>query len=113
MRRTLTIIALASILGACNGLNDSRIDPAAPIQELAKAKSKPPVTLTKACPLPKNLPKRAISAGEVERFWSHDRSALVICGRRFRSLRDFYRYRDEGLSGSKISDRSPIEQTEE
>lgn len=95
------IAVLAFPLTACAGLNGLGPDPEAaqPIQELKRDDAKPPAKLTKNCRTPTDLPSRDLSAGEVERLWGDDRVSLIVCGRKHRALRDFYRNRDKLLSG--------------
>lgn len=52
--------------------------------DAAAARSKPALgrvdsKLTDACDDPADLPERALSAAEVERYWAQDRSALRFC----------------------------------
>ena len=42
----------------------------------------PPATMTASCPLPVDLPPRALTQVEVETLWRSDRLALTDCGER-------------------------------
>ncbi len=101
MLRRLTTIALVSIgLASCasTGSGDA-IKPA----ELASALAQPPAELERSCAGPMRLARKALtegmSAGEVERVWSRDRTRLIECMDKFAALVRWRRARDAGLAG--------------
>ncbi len=88
MLRVATTAALACLLTACNASAISR----GPLQ-LGSA----PGELTWPCPDPEPFPRRALSAGAVERAWARDRANLATCRDRHGALVRFYDDRDSKL----------------
>lgn len=68
------------------------------VVELGEIKAKPDPELTRDCDKPNKLPHRALSAGEVTRYWAVDRARLVECGDRHHAETEFYEKRDAGLA---------------
>jgi len=90
--KTLTLIALPLVLGACSGSIGSVEPP-----KLAP----PPEALTEPCARPVLLPERELSQREVELFWLRDRANLIECGQYKDLLEEFYRTRDTGIGGEQ------------
>jgi hypothetical protein len=57
--------------------------------------------LTKDCELPVDIGTAPLTQSKTEKFWRHDRQALVECRRSKGALRDFYADRDSRLVKSK------------
>ena len=79
MRKTLPVLPLLLFLAGCPGpLTRSVVEP----PRLAKI----PLSLKERCPLPVELPDRALSASESARLWGEDRANLGDCGERHSAL---------------------------
>lgn len=91
------------LLASCDstGLGDAK-KPA----ELASALAQPPAALEQSCAGPMRLARKALtegmSAGEVERVWSRDRTRLIECMDKFAALVRWRRSRDSGLAGQPL-----------
>jgi hypothetical protein len=59
----------------------------------------PPKQLVKECEFPTLLPMRELSQRDVENYWIEDRGSLLDCKDRFKSLKEFYIFRDSKLTG--------------
>jgi hypothetical protein len=69
-----------------------------PVGELATPQAQPAPELAAECEDPVPLGDAAMSAGETERGWGHDRKSLADCKSRHKQLRDFYQNRDSKLA---------------
>ena len=77
------------------------------MRQLAEEKAQPDKKVTASCAAPVDLPDRALSAGEVERFWGEDRANLVQCSAMHEAVLTFYQMRDSGLARKKLTLRRP------
>ena len=75
--KTLMLIALPLVLGACSASTPS-------VEELNIQRA--PASLLQPCPRPVNLPNRELSQSEVEDFWLVDRRNLLNCRSRHAGL---------------------------
>jgi hypothetical protein len=74
------------------------------VEELRSPAAQPPVSIVQACDRPAALAgvtNAGMSAGQVERLWARDRSALEACRARHVALIQFVKERDAALSGVK------------
>ena len=100
-RRMFTILIPAFLLTGCFG--STRSDGPGIVAETSKVdrglvRERPPAEDRRPCDDPVALPRRKLSAGEVERHWSADRFALVDCAGRHERTLDYYEDRDARVS---------------
>jgi hypothetical protein len=99
----LMMMCLASLLTAsCASMHSAAVD-GRPVEELRSPAAQPPASIITSCSRPVDLQgasKSGMSAGEVERLWARDRSALEQCRQRHGALIAFMKDRDAALSGA-------------
>lgn len=66
LTRILPVACLPLVLSGCFGVDVPLSDP-------------PPASLLVTCPAPVAIPRRDLTASEVEVFWGRDRTALRAC----------------------------------